>query len=148
MIPSEFRTVLDAGDPERPAGSNPSVHICYGEEEPWLSCWTVEAAEEIEAQIDALEYGDERDMLEECFFEKIEVVQLDDAGRMVIPKMIRDNYGLVGEAIFASRGKNFRLYSPEVPIMATSKVAQAKSELGGGTPILSVLSRAQVKAAS
>ncbi|MGB3553861.1 MAG: hypothetical protein WBA25_04385 [Jannaschia sp.] len=140
MIPAEFRRVLDLCDPDRDPGTNPTIHISCREVEPWLTCWTTEAIDDMDGKIESMDDGDpDRLGLEEHFYENMEKSRLDDAGRLILPKRLREHAGITDEAIFASRGRTFRIYSPEVPTEAVSILEQRMALRPEGASVLSLL---------
>jgi MraZ protein len=140
-IPADFRRVLDAGDPDRDAGTNPSVILLYGDtRNPWFDCYSVAAMEEIDALIEEMDEGDQDRLdLEEYFYANAETLRIDDSGRLVLSKSLRDRIGIEGEATFQARGKTFRVFAPEVPTAATSGLAQRLADMPAGTPITRLL---------
>ncbi|MEM9798428.1 MAG: cell division/cell wall cluster transcriptional repressor MraZ [Pseudomonadota bacterium] len=140
-IPADFRRVLDTADPARDPGTNPSVHVCYGDTRvPWLTCYTVAAMQEIDTMIDGMDEGDpDREALEDYFYTYVETLKLDDSGRLILPRHLREQVGIGEEAVFASKGKTFRILSPEVPERAANKLQTRLSELPEGRSITSLL---------
>ncbi len=140
-IPADFRRVLDAADPDRDPGTNPRVHVLYGDTRyPWLTCYTVAAMQEVDAKMDAL--GDDhpdRELLEDYFYTYVETLTLDDSGRLILPRPLREQIGLEGDAMFASKGKTFRILSPEVPAPLASPLRTRLSELPEGFAITRLL---------
>ena len=140
-IPSEFRRVLDKQDPEREAGTNPSVILLYGDpRNPWFDCYTVAAMEEIDEQIEDMDDGDpDRLALEEYFYSKSEVLRIDDSGRLVLSKSLRDRIGIADEAVFAARGRTFRIHSPDAPAEATERLPSTLADLPADVPVTALL---------
>ena len=140
-VPAEIRKVLDNGDPDREPGTNPRVRILFGDpREPWLTCRSMESFAEIEALIDDM---DESDPLLPAFnsfyYFRADTFTLDDSGRVILPRSLRDQVGLEGEAVFAGMGKTFRIYSPEAPQEAVDPLATLLATLPEGTSIASLL---------
>jgi len=68
-IPAGFRKVLDAADPDRDAGTNPSVILLFGDtRNPWFDCYSVAAMEEIDALIEEMDDGDPDRATLEAYF--------------------------------------------------------------------------------
>ena len=140
-IPADFRRVLDALDADRDAGTNPSVIVLYGDRRnPWFDCYTVEGMEEIDALIEDMDEGDpDRLALEEHFYSFAETLRIDDSGRLVLSKALRDMVGLTDEAVFQARGKTFRIFSPDAPAEITSRLGSTLSELPADVPVTALL---------
>lgn len=140
-IPSNFRKVLDNGDPDREPGTNPRVRILYGDpREPWLTCHSMASFAEISALIDDM---DESDPLLEAFnsfyYRHAETLTIDDSGRLILTRDLRDRVGVDGDAVFAAMGKTFRIHSPEAPQDAVDPLAALLATLPEGTSIASLL---------
>ena len=140
-IPSEFRRVLDKQDPDRDAGTNPSVVLLYGDpRNPWFDCYTIRAMEEIDDQIEDMDDGDpDRLALEEYFYAKSEILRIDDSGRLVLSKALRDQVGIDGDAVFSARGRTFRIHSPDAPAEATERLPAALADMPADVPITALL---------
>ena len=114
-IPALFRRVLQEGDPDWQEGDNPNLVIVYGDHRrKYLECYTIEAIEEVDAQIDALDRGTpERELLEELFSGQSLPTSVDETGRLVLPIKLREKIGLKGEAYFIATGDTFQIWDPE-----------------------------------
>ncbi|KIT16832.1 division/cell wall cluster transcriptional repressor MraZ [Jannaschia aquimarina] len=140
-IPADFRRVLDAQDPDRDPGTNPSVVLLYGDtRNPWFDCYSVQAMEEIDELIDRMDEGDpDRLTLEEYFYSNAETMRIDDSGRLVLSQSLREQIGIGSEAVFQARGKTFRIFSPDVPTQATSRLKTRLDEMPPEVPVTSLL---------
>ena len=114
-IPADFRRVLEAGDPSWSEGKPPEFVIVYGDHRrAYLECYTIDAANEVDAQIAALPRGSmERRMLERLFNGQSLKSNVDDTGRIVLPQKLRDKIGLEGIGYFIATGDTFQLWKPE-----------------------------------
>lgn len=114
-IPALFRRVLEAGDPEWTEGLRPNLVIVYGDHRrKFLECYTIEAIDEIDAQISHMQRGSlERRMLERLMHGQSFPTQVDEDGRLVLPQKLREKIGLEGEAFFIAAGDTFQIWKPE-----------------------------------
>ena len=114
-IPASFRRVVEKGDPDWSAGQRPNLIIVYGlDKQPQLDCYTIEAMDEIEARIARMQPGTiERKMMERIFHGRAMDTQIDEDGRIVLPKVLRDKIGLEGEAFFIASGDYFQIWKPD-----------------------------------
>jgi len=114
-IPAAFRRVIEASDPDWREGLRPNIVIVYGFDSwNWLEVYTIEAIQEIDAQIAAMQRGStERLMNEELMHGRAMDAQIDDDGRLVLPQKLREKIGLKDEAFFISAGDYFRIWNPE-----------------------------------
>ncbi|MFO6462760.1 cell division/cell wall cluster transcriptional repressor MraZ [uncultured Jannaschia sp.] len=140
-IPADFRRVLDAADPDREPGTNARVHVLYGDtRNPWLTCYSVAALAEEDAKIERLPDGHpDREVLEDYFYTFVETLSIDDSGRLVLPRALRDQVGIGDEAVFASKGRTFRILSPQVPEVAANPLKTRLGELPEGFSITRLL---------
>jgi MraZ protein len=114
-IPALFRRVIEAADPDWTDGQRPNLVIVYGDHRrKYLECYTIEAIDEVDRQIDALPRGSmERRMLERLFHGQSHPTQVDEDGRIVLPQRLREKIGLQGEAFFIASGDRFHIWKPE-----------------------------------
>lgn len=143
-FPAPFRRALEANHPDRPVGENATVFIAHYDQQPYLTCFTVRGMEELTRKIEQMHPGsDDREALEEFLYENIVDLTLDDNGRMVLPKDLRDSIGLTDTAIFGGRRDTFRIYSPDVPKVAISKLARQMAHLPADSSPLKLLPGAE-----
>ncbi|PIL18442.1 cell division protein MraZ [Puniceibacterium antarcticum] len=123
--------MLEASDPNWTEGLNPELVIVYGDHRrKFLECYTIEAMEEVEDQIDALPRGSmERKMLERLFTGQSHTTSVDETGRLVLPIKVRQKIGLEGEAFFIASGDTFQIWKPET--YETEEVAKTEEWLDG-----------------
>ncbi len=114
-IPALFRRVLQAGDPDWKEGLNPNLVIVYGDHRrKFLECFTIEAIEEVDEQIAAMERASpERRMLERMINGQSLPTSVDETGRLVLPLKLRQKIGLDKEAFFIATGDTFQIWNPE-----------------------------------
>ena len=118
-IPAKMRRVFDAGDPSF-ANSNTGrtqIVAVYGPETwNWIELYSIEAADEIDEQIDKLTRGSrQRRSLERLMNEQSTELEIDREGRLVLPLKLREKLGLDNgvESVFASRGDYIQVYHPD-----------------------------------
>ncbi len=114
-IPALFRRVLQAGDPDWHDGLNPNLVIVYGDHRrKFLECYTIEAIDEVDAQIANMQRGSvERRMLERLINGQSFPTNVDETGRLVLPAKLRQKIGLDKEAFFIATGDTFQIWKPE-----------------------------------
>ncbi len=113
-IPAPFRRVIEASDPGWREGLRPNIVIVYGDDrQDWLEVYTMQAIDEIDGQIEAMQRGSpERLWLEDLMHGKSVETQIDDDGRLVLPQKLREKIGLKDEAFFISAGDYFKIWNP------------------------------------
>ena len=114
-IPASFRRVLEAADPDWTDGLSPNLVIVYGDHRRnFLECYTIEAIEEVDAQIAALPRGSmERRMLQRLFHGQSFPTSVDETGRLVLPAKLRSKIDLDSEAFFIAAGDTFQIWKPD-----------------------------------
>ena len=114
-IPADFRRVLEAGDPLWSEGKVPEFVIVYGDHRrSYLECYTMDAANEVDAQIAELPRGSmERRMLERLFNGQSLKTSVDETGRIVLPAKLRAKTDLDTTAYFIATGDTFQIWKPE-----------------------------------
>ncbi len=114
-IPASFRRVLVSGDPECEGGDNPTLVIVYGgATRSYLECFTIDAMADVEERILKLGRGDKRRLaLSRLYLQQSLESSVDDTGRLVLPKDLRDKIGLDKMAFFAGKGDTFEIWHPE-----------------------------------
>ena len=130
-IPASFRRVLEAGDPDWTDGLTPGLVIVYGDHRrAYLECYTVQAINQVDAQIEALPRGSmERRMLQRLFHGQSFPTSVDETGRLVLPAKLRAKVGLGTEAFFIAAGDTFQIWKPET--YDTEELAKTEAWLDG-----------------
>jgi MraZ protein len=137
-IPAKFRRVFDAGDPAFTSANTGRTQIVavYGPDWwNWIELYTIEAVEEIDAQIDALTRGSrERRWLEQLMNSQSADLEIDREGRLVLPQKLREKLALGEgvEAIFASQGDYIQIYHPESLPKDVEELAEYTASMGQG----------------
>lgn len=118
-VPARLRRVFDAGDPgfsSSPTGRTQLVAVYGPDWWNWIELYTIEAIEEIDAQIDRLTRGSqERRWLELLMNGQSTDLEIDREGRLVLPQKLREKLGFSEgtETIFESRGDYIQVYHPD-----------------------------------
>lgn len=113
-IPAPFRRVIQDCDPDWREGLRPNIVIVYGDNrQHWLEVYTMQAIDEIDAQIEDMQRGSpERLWLEELMHGQSIETQIDEDGRLLLPQKLREKIGLRDEAFFISAGDYFKIWTP------------------------------------
>lgn len=114
-IPADFRRVLQSGDPECVGDQNPRMILVYGPHlKGYLECYTVEAANLVDAQIQRMKRGSpERKLMEACFNGHSKSYVVDDTGRIVLTQKFKDKIALRGTAYFIATGDTFQIWDAD-----------------------------------
>ena len=132
-IPAHFRRVLEAGDPSWSEGKAPEFVVVYGDQRrDFLECFTIDAANEVDAAIAALPRGStKRRAMEKVFHGQSMPLTVDETGRIVLPAKLRQKIGIDGEAYFIAMGDTFQIWKPETHARHDSAVEDLLDNLGG-----------------
>ncbi len=116
-VPASFRRVIEEGDPDWSAGQRPNFIIVFGlKYQKRLDCFTMNAMEEIDRRIDAMEPGtDARRTLERIYHAHSIEAQIDEDGRIILPQNLRDKLVLVPDekARFVGLNDHFQVWKNE-----------------------------------
>lgn len=114
-IPAKFRRVFEAGDPDFQTGGRAQIVVVYGPDD-WqmLHLYTIEAADEIDGDIDQLPRGSlERQWLEELMNGQATDAEIDGEGRLVLPQKLRAKIGIDDGAFLTARGDKLVVWANE-----------------------------------
>lgn len=142
QVPADFRRVLAAADDTRPEGETPVVYVMHGDtRNPWYLCHSEASMADAVARFDAVPATDPRKpALRALLYAKVERVRLDEAGRLSIPKPLRERIGVErGTAVFEAQGDTFRLYSSEIPATLADPLEALLAELPDGAELDALL---------
>lgn len=131
-IPASFRRVIEEGDPDWSPGQSPSVVLVYGgRTRRFIEGYTVAGMNEIDERISRLPLGSKRRrMLEHMFSGQSQLLQIDDSGRLVLSKKLRDKFGITDEAVFVASGDTFQIWEPSAYEEHARKLEDWAEEFG------------------
>lgn len=111
-VPAGFRRVIEANDPRFGPDKRPEILIYFGDHRRrYVECFTMQAAAEIDAQIDRMPRGSaDRTRMEDLFYSNSLTFTVDEDGRIILPQFLRDRIDLKSEAFFVATGDRFRIW--------------------------------------
>lgn len=114
-IPAAFRRVLEEGDPDWTNGQNPNVVLVYGgKSRIFIEGYTMDSMAEVDDKIAQLPRGSKkRRALEHLFSGQSVQLTVDETGRLVLSKKLRDKIGITDEAVFVASGDTFQIWEPD-----------------------------------
>ncbi len=132
-IPAHYRRVLESGDPSYSEGKAPEFVIVYGDHRrDFLECFTIDAANDVDARIAELPRGSaRRRAMEKLFHGQSLPLTVDETGRIVLPAKLRQKIGIEGEAYFIAMGDTFQIWKPATFESQDSDVEALLDDLGG-----------------
>lgn len=117
-IPSDFRRVLEANDPNWTEGLNPRLQLLYGDHlTDNLEVWTISAHDAVvtrlkEARPTSAEEAKRVRALSYLYITQSCTIEVDKDGRIVMPARQRQKLGLSdGDVVFAGMGDKFEIWS-------------------------------------
>jgi MraZ protein len=120
-IPADFRPILKADDPDCADTQRPRVYMVYGgPKRTFAECYSKRAFEDLAADIEAMEEGDERDYAELNLITRAVKVEIEPDGRIVLPQRVREKIGFAdevpdkAEVVFAGKTDRFVIYRRDV----------------------------------
>ena len=146
-LPAKFRRALIASDAACRPGENPRLFIAYGDpRHDYVICLSGDAYDELDAKIQAMPDGEEeRELLELLYYSLCDDVQVDEAGRFVLPGPARDKLNLDVDAVVRGKGKSFHILRPEESDASRDRVAAMLEKFGGEKPFFNPISLANRK---
>lgn len=121
VIPAQFRPVIQTCDPDYEKGGQATIVVVFGSldgkpRDRSLDCYPVSTAEEVQARIESLERNSPlRTVMDYQFNTCSAELLMDDTGRLVLPKPLRDRLGLGdgGTTVLKGNGDTFQMWHPE-----------------------------------
>ncbi len=117
-IPSDFRRVLEANDPNWTEGLSPSLYLLYGDHlKDRLEAYTVAAFNEVAQGIMAIRPRTPEETIRKTMSQRLILgmsvrLEVDRDGRIVMPVRQRQKLGLTeGEVIFSGAGDHFEIWA-------------------------------------
>ncbi|MDO5620135.1 MAG: division/cell wall cluster transcriptional repressor MraZ [Paracoccus sp. (in: a-proteobacteria)] len=140
-VPARFRRVFELSDPDFESGRRAQMVIVYGgPQQDHLKLYTIEAIEEIDAQIHRMPRGSvQRLVLERLMNGQSIEAEIDDDGRLVMPQKLRDKLGLTDRAHMVASGDYLKLWAAEDQQDADAELDAFIDSLEPGTDLLSLL---------
>lgn len=113
-IPAPHRAVLVDGDPACDDGKNPNLVMIHSKShEPCLRIFTVEAYDRVRQEVLDMPYGPERNKKSRKLISKATPLMVDDNGRVILRKDLRDRFLIVGAAIFVGSADHLQIWNPD-----------------------------------
>lgn len=135
-IPSDFRTVLDDGDVDRPSDKTTRLFLQYGPHlKGYMQAYTPDAMAEIIADVKRLPRGsDDLKWASKFILGKSQQIEIDKDGRIVMPKERREKIGLAdkgGMIFMIGLGDYFEIWNKETYDAVEGAEAEAYLEAQG-----------------
>ncbi|MEZ5852160.1 MAG: division/cell wall cluster transcriptional repressor MraZ [Hyphomicrobiaceae bacterium] len=135
-IPATFRSVLEQ---DRYGGGALLGVYCYPSlDAPALDAGGERLARKIDGLLNGLpDYSDERDELSVALYGDVQILTIDQDGRIVLPERLRAHAGLETEVTFVGLGEKFQIWEPrrfdERRARAREKVSAHRQLLGAAS---------------
>ncbi|MEZ5923490.1 MAG: division/cell wall cluster transcriptional repressor MraZ [Hyphomicrobiaceae bacterium] len=132
-VPASFREVL-ARD-----GYDGGIYCYPSLDAPALDAGGERLAKKIDGLLDGLgPFSDERDELSVALYGDVQVLKIDQDGRIVLPDDLKTHAGIDAQVTFVGLGQKFQIWQPErfetYRSTARDKVRDHRRLLGAGRP--------------
>jgi MraZ protein len=132
-IPAPFRAVLERD------GYAGGIYCYPSLDAPALDAGGERLAKKIDGLLEGLEpYSDERDELSVALYGDVQVLKIDQDGRIVLPDDLKRHAGIGAQVTFVGMGQKFQIWEPErfeaYRSTARDKVRDHRRFLGAGRP--------------
>jgi len=110
-IPASFRAVLERD--RYGGGPNAGVYCYPSLDAPALDAGGERLAQRIDGLLSGLpDYSDERDELSVALYGDVQVLSIDQDGRIVLPEKLRAHAGIGAQVAFVGLGEKFQMWEP------------------------------------
>jgi MraZ protein len=110
-IPAPFRAVLERD--RYVAGSGLGIYCYPSLDNPALDAGGERLAKRIDGLLAGLpDYSDERDELSVALYGDVQILAIDQDGRIVLPEKLRTHAGIASEVAFVGLGEKFQMWEP------------------------------------
>ena len=135
-VPASFRAVLERDGYTQ--GSTGGIYCYPSLDAPALDAGGQSLARKIDGLLDGLpDYSDERDELSVALYGDVQVLAIDQDGRIVLPEGLRAHAALSTHVTFVGLGAKFQMWEParfeERRARAREKVQDHRRLFGAGT---------------
>jgi len=111
-IPAAHRSVLAGGDPNCVDGKNPYMMLVHSRSHKrCLRGFTLKAYKKIRKKISKMKSGDDKDDAVQMLIEMATLVQVDDNGRMILRKDIRERFDIGTQAVFVGSDDHLQIWN-------------------------------------
>ncbi|MCL4765165.1 MAG: division/cell wall cluster transcriptional repressor MraZ [Hyphomicrobiaceae bacterium] len=131
-IPAAFRAVLESD------GYAGGIYCYPSLDSPALDAGGERLAKKIDNLLaDLPNYSDERDELSVALYGDVQILGIDQDGRIVLPEALRAHAGIAGQVTFVGLGDKFQMWEPkrfaERRQRARDKVHEHRKLFGAGS---------------
>jgi MraZ protein len=110
-VPATFRAVLERDG--YMAGAPGGIYCYPSLDAPALDAGGKSLAKKIDGLLDGLpDYSDERDELSVALYGDVQIITIDQDGRIVLPEPLRAHAGLSTHVTFVGLGAKFQMWEP------------------------------------
>ena len=114
-LPAAHRAVLASEDPDCVDGKNPHMVLVHSKShEHCARGFTLKAYKKIRKRISKMEYGDDKDEASKALIQAATLVQVDDNGRMILRKDIRERFNIGAQAVFVGSDDHLQIWDHDI----------------------------------
>jgi len=114
-LPAAHRAELAKGDPECVDGKNPRMILVHSRShEHCARGYTVKAYGKIRKKISKMKYGPKKDAVVKALIHAAMMIQVDDNGRMILRKDIREKFDIGDTAVFVGSDDHLQIWDHDL----------------------------------
>ena len=114
-LPAAHRAVLASEDPDCVEGKNPHMVLVHSKShEHCARGFTLKAYKKIRKRISRMEYGPDKDDASKALIQAATLVQMDDNGRMILRKDIRERFNIGTQAVFVGSDDHLQIWDHDI----------------------------------
>ncbi len=114
-LPAAHRSVLADEDPDCVDNKSPKMILIHSKShEHCARGYTVKAYKKIRKRISKMDFGPERDAVEKALIHAATMIQVDDNGRMILRKDIRERFDIGDNAVFVGSGDHLKIWDHDL----------------------------------
>jgi MraZ protein len=127
-LPAAHRAVLASGDPDCVDGKNPQMILVHSKShEQCARGFTLKAYKKIRKKISKMPYGAEKDEAVKALIQAATLVQVDDNGRMILRKDIRERFQIGAQAVFVGSDDHLQIWDHDIYYSSLDDVGEGKN---------------------
>jgi len=114
-LPAAHRAVLASEDPDCVDGKNPHMVLVHSKShEHCARGFTLKAYKKIRKKISKMPYGQDKDDASKALIQAATLVQMDDNGRMILRKDIRERFNIGDNAVFVGSDDHLQIWDHDI----------------------------------
>ncbi|MBL1437254.1 MAG: hypothetical protein COB08_013770 [Rhodobacteraceae bacterium] len=114
-LPAAHRAVLALEDPDCIDGKNPHMVLVHSKShEHCARGFTLKAYKKMRKKISKMPYGSDKDDASKALIQAATLIQMDDNGRMILRKDIRERFNIGDNAVFVGSDDHLQIWDHDI----------------------------------